>query len=115
VAAFNVGVTIVEPGGARTAFRNAAGTSMGAIPDAYKETPVGIMLGRLSDPGFVAAGDPARMVRIMIDSVSQTPAPKRIVLGTDAFTMIQKALTERLAAVEAQKELASSTDFPAGT
>ena len=28
------------------------------------------------------------------------------------YTMIHKALTERLAAVEAQKELASTTDFP---
>jgi hypothetical protein len=35
------------------------------------------------------------------------------VLGTESYTMIQKALTERLAAVEVQKDLAASTDFPA--
>jgi hypothetical protein len=29
-----------------------------------------------------------------------------------ASTMIRKALTERLAALDAQKDLASSTDFP---
>jgi len=33
-------------------------------------------------------------------------------LGADAYTSIHKALTERLAALEAQKELAFSTDLP---
>jgi hypothetical protein len=53
------------------------------------------------------------MARAMIDSVEQTPAPKRLALGSDAYTMIHKALTERLAALEAQKAVAVSTDFPA--
>jgi hypothetical protein len=41
----------------------------------------------------------------------QSPAPKRIALGSDAYAAIHKALTERLAALEAQKDLALSTDF----
>ncbi len=48
----------------------------------------------------------------MIDSVDQVPAPSRIVLGTDSYTAIHKALTERLVVLEAQKDVASSTDFP---
>ena len=52
------------------------------------------------------------MATLMIESVDQTPAPKRLVLGPDSYTMIQKALSERLAAVEAQREIAFSTDFP---
>jgi hypothetical protein len=39
--------------------------------------------------------------------------PKRIVLGSDEWGIIQKALAERLAAVERQKDLAVSTDFAA--
>jgi NAD(P)-dependent dehydrogenase (short-subunit alcohol dehydrogenase family) len=113
VASFDIGVTIIEPGGARTGFRSTAGASMGAEMDAYKGTPIGMIRTVLSDPARVPNGDPAKMVKVMIDSVDQTPAPKRIVLGTDSYTMIQKALSERLAAVEAQKDLASSTDFPA--
>lgn len=115
VAAFNIGVTIIEPGGARTAFRSTAGAHLGELPDAYRDTPVGSIRARLSDPQFIAPGDPVKMVELMINSVDQTPAPRRIVLGTDSYIMIQKALTERLAAVEAQKELAFSTDFPTGT
>jgi len=113
IASFNIGVTIVEPGGARTEFRSTAGDRMGAELEAYKGTPVGMIRTVLSDPARIPNGDPAKMVKIMIDSVEQ-PALRRLVLGTDSYTMIQKALTERLAAIEAQKELAASTDYPAG-
>jgi hypothetical protein len=51
------------------------------------------------------------MVKLMIDGVEQNPAPKRIVLGSDSYTAIQKALTERLAALEAQNEISFSTDL----
>jgi len=112
VASFGIGVTIVEPGGARTEFRSAASSNIGADLEAYKATPIGMIKTVLSDPARIPNGDPAKMVAHMIDSVDQTPAPKRLVLGTDSYTMIQKALTDRLAAVEAQKDLASSTDYP---
>ena len=36
----------------------------------------------------------------------------RIALGGDSYTIIHKALTERLATLEAQRELAFSTDLP---
>jgi NAD(P)-dependent dehydrogenase (short-subunit alcohol dehydrogenase family) len=113
LAPFKIGVTIVEPGGARTEFR--FGSSKLAEPmDAYKGTPAGMVHGFIKDTSHPPIGDPSKMVRAMIDSVYQHPAPKRIVLGSDSFKAMQKALSERLAVVEAQRDLASSTDFPAG-
>jgi NAD(P)-dependent dehydrogenase (short-subunit alcohol dehydrogenase family) len=112
VAPFNIGVTIVEPGGARTQFRAAAGQNIGADLEAYKNTPVGMIRTLLSDPARIPNGDPVRMVKLMIKSVDQSPAPKRLVLGSDSYAMMQKALSERLTAIEAQKETAFSTDFP---
>ncbi|MGH8291818.1 MAG: SDR family NAD(P)-dependent oxidoreductase, partial [Steroidobacteraceae bacterium] len=112
VAPFNIGVTIVEPGGARTSFRSTAGARMGPVPEAYQGTPVGMIREVLQDPARLPKGDPAKMVKIMIDSVDQSPAPKRLVLGSDSYTMIQQALSDRLSALEAQKGLAFSTDFP---
>jgi NAD(P)-dependent dehydrogenase (short-subunit alcohol dehydrogenase family) len=112
IAPFNIGVTIVEPGGARTEFRSGS-SQLGAPLAAYDDTPASFARGIKTLP-HPSIGDPARMDRIMIESVEQDPAPLRIALGSDAYTFIHNALSERLAALEAQKDLAFSTDFPAG-
>jgi hypothetical protein len=66
----------------------------------------------IKDTSRLPPGDPARMAKIIIDTVEQIPAPKRIALGSDAYGAIHKALTDRLAVLEAQKDLAFSTDVP---
>ncbi|HZS40988.1 MAG TPA: SDR family oxidoreductase [Polyangia bacterium] len=112
LAPFNIGVTIVEPGGARTEFRFGS-SKVGEPLDAYKGTPAGNVHAFLKDTSRLPIGDPAKMVKLMIESVDQTPAPKRLVLGSDSYKAIQKALTDRLAEVESQRDTAFSTDFPA--
>jgi NAD(P)-dependent dehydrogenase (short-subunit alcohol dehydrogenase family) len=107
---FKIGVTIIEPGGARTNFRF-GGAQLGPQMDAYKGTPAAMVHTMIKDTSRLPTGDPAKMVKIMLDSVEQNPAPKRIALGSDAYTIIQKALAERLAGLEAQKEVALSTDL----
>jgi NAD(P)-dependent dehydrogenase (short-subunit alcohol dehydrogenase family) len=114
LAVFKIGVTIIEPGSARTNFR-ATGAQLGQPLDAYKGTPAGMVHAMIKDPSRVPPGDPAEMSAIIIESVDQEPAPKRIVLGSDSWGIIRKALADRLAVVEAQNELAASTDFPAST
>jgi NAD(P)-dependent dehydrogenase (short-subunit alcohol dehydrogenase family) len=111
VAPFHIGVTIVEPGGARTAFRF-GGAQLGPRMDAYDDTPAAMTRRILQDTSRLPQGDPAKMARVMIDSVEQDPAPKRIALGSDAYAIMHRALTERLTALEAQKDLAFSTDLP---
>jgi NAD(P)-dependent dehydrogenase (short-subunit alcohol dehydrogenase family) len=112
VAGFGIGVTIVEPGGARTDFRFGS-LRLGKPMAAYDGTPAAMVRG-VQDPSYPSLGDPSKMVEVIIASADQTPAPLRIALGSDAFDGIQAALTERLASLETQKELAYSTDFPAG-
>jgi hypothetical protein len=53
------------------------------------------------------------MMQAVIDSVDLTEAPKRLVLGSDAYSAIHEMLTKRLAALEAQKQIALSTDADA--
>jgi len=113
LAVFKIGVTIVEPGGARTNFRY-GGAQFGDQLDAYKNTPAAMVRAMVNDTSRLPPGDPVKMASVMIESVDQEPAPKRIVLGSDSWGIIQKALSERLACVEAQKDLAASTDFPVG-
>jgi NAD(P)-dependent dehydrogenase (short-subunit alcohol dehydrogenase family) len=109
LAAFKIGVTIIEPGSARTNFRS-SGAQLGQQIDAYKHTPSAMVYAMIKDTSHPPLGDPAKMAAIIIDSVEQQPAPKRIVLGSDSWGFIQRALADRLASVEAQKELAASTD-----
>jgi NAD(P)-dependent dehydrogenase (short-subunit alcohol dehydrogenase family) len=112
VAPFNIGCTIVEPGGARTDFRYRSSRLTPKI-DAYDASPASMARRMIEEGKSVPIGDPAKMVEIMIDSVDQSPAPKRIALGSDAYTVMHKQLSDRLATLEAQKDLAFSTDFPA--
>ena len=113
VAPFRIGMTIVEPGGARTEFRY--GSAQVAAPMAeYEDTPAHAF-ARLLDPrNGLAPGDPARMAARIIESVDVDPAPLRLVLGSQALQTTIDTLAQRIEGFEAQRDLAASTDFPAG-
>ncbi len=110
VAPFGIEFTIVEPGPARTEF-GANLVTPPAMP-AYAETPAGAVRRAIQEGAFALKGDPARIAERIVDAAVADPAPRRVVLGGDAFEHVRATLTERLAALEAQKELAFSTDFP---
>jgi NAD(P)-dependent dehydrogenase (short-subunit alcohol dehydrogenase family) len=114
VAPFDIGVTLVEPGGARTEFRYGSAQVADLMP-VYDDTPAHSFLTML-DPatGGLAPGDPARMAARMIESVDIEPAPLRMVLGSQALESTLATLRKRIAGFEAQTELAASTDFPPG-
>ncbi|HTB11894.1 MAG TPA: SDR family oxidoreductase [Bryobacteraceae bacterium] len=109
LASFKIGVSIIEPGGACTNFRF-GGAQVGTQLEAYKGTPP--VHTMIKDTSRLPPGDPAQMAKVIIGSVDHNPAPKRIALGSDAYGAIHKALTDRLSALEAQREVAFSTDFP---
>lgn len=115
VAPFGIDVTLFEPGAIRTDFGG-----RGVLPPAiaaYQDTPAGAMrqaaesLQNAGGSNSAALGDPAKMARAMIDSVAQSPAPKRVVMGSDIYDILLAAYKERAASLEAQKALAFSTDF----
>ncbi len=58
------------------------------------------------------------VARLMIATTSTRggrAAMARLTLGSDAYTILHKALSERLALLETQRDLAFSTDLPAGS
>ncbi|WP_342635752.1 SDR family NAD(P)-dependent oxidoreductase [Rhizobium deserti] len=63
VAGFGIGVTIVEPGGARTGFRATAGSNVGQDLEVYRGTPAGMVHAFLKDGTRQPLGDPTRMFR----------------------------------------------------
>jgi NAD(P)-dependent dehydrogenase (short-subunit alcohol dehydrogenase family) len=109
VGPLGIEFTIVEPGMARTNF--GAGSMVSAAPMAvYDKTPAGA-LRRAFEAGAVPnAGDPRKMAQAIIDSVFTNPAPRRLTLGSDAYAMIRSALIDRIAALDAQRAIAESTD-----
>lgn len=113
VAPFGIGVTIVEPGGARTQFRYGSAQVAERV-DAYAGTPARSFESMLDPANGLAPGDPARMAAAIISSVDQQPAPLRIVLGSQALESTISTLEKRLDGFRAQTEVAASTDFPAG-
>ncbi|WBB59606.1 SDR family oxidoreductase [Streptomyces sp. WMMC500] len=113
VAPFDIGVTIVEPGGARTEFRY--GSAKVAHPiDAYESNPAHAFQAMLNPANGLAPGDPQRMAARIIQSAGTEPAPLRMVLGSQALDSTLGVLRKRIEDFEAQRDLAASTDFPAG-
>jgi NAD(P)-dependent dehydrogenase (short-subunit alcohol dehydrogenase family) len=113
VASFGVGMTIVEPGGARTEFRYGS-AQVAELMAIYDDTPAHGFLRMLDPESGLAPGDPARMAARIIESVDVEPAPLRVVLGSQALESTLTTLRKRIAGFEAQTELAASTDFPPG-
>ena len=108
VAQFNIGVTIVEPGGARTEFRYGSAKVAKLMPE--YESCHGF-LNMLDPANRLAPGDPAKMAQRIIESTEKTPALLRMVLGSQALSATIQRLSERIADYETQKELAASTDI----
>lgn len=113
VAPFNIGMTIVEPGGARTQFRYGSAQVAKLMPE-YNNNPAHSFLKMLDPANGLAPGDPARMAARIIESVEKNPAPLRMVLGSEALKNTINTIQKRLDDFESQTDLAASTDFPAG-
>lgn len=113
VASFGIGMTIVEPGGARTEFRH-GGAQVAELMPIYDATPAHSFLRMLDPKNGLAPGDPVRMAARIIESVDMEPAPLRMVLGSQALENTLTTLRKRIAGLEVQTELAASTDSPPG-
>lgn len=108
VAKFNIKMTIVEPGGARTEFRYGSAHVAHLMPE-YDH--VHGFLDMLDPAKGLAAGDPAKMASRIIESVDRPDTPMHMVLGSQALSATIETLEKRLAEYKKQTEIAGSTDF----
>ncbi|MFG1918564.1 SDR family oxidoreductase [Micromonospora sp. NPDC048898] len=114
VAPFGVEVMMVVPGNVRTDY--GAATSIAFPAPEYAETPIGRIRRYLDSHGgrLVASvqSDPAQVAAAILDAASAVPAPRRVVLGSDAYLAVHAALAARMAELEAGWTVSVSTDLP---
>lgn len=108
VAQFHIGMTLVEPGGARTEFRYGSAKVANLMPE--YESCHGF-LNMLDASKGLAPGDPAKMAERIIESTEKDPAPLRMVLGSQALKATIERLEARVADYKTQTTLAASTDI----
>ena len=108
VVKYNIKVTIVEPGGARTEFRYGSAKVANLTPE-YEH--VHGFLNMLDPSKGLAPGDPAKMATHIIESVDKPDTPLHMVLGSQALKATIERLEERVAAYKTQTETAASTDI----
>lgn len=109
LAPFGIGVTIIEPGSAATGFR-VGGSRLPEPMAAYDGTPAAMSRG-IQNPALPSVSDPAKVAAAIIASVDVSPAPLRVVTGSDSWRIVRAALEERLADIDAQEVSAASTDL----
>jgi hypothetical protein len=97
VASFGFGITIIEPGGARTEFHD-GGARVAKLMPIYYQTPTHSFLGMLDPKNGLAPGDQERMAARIIGSVNLELAPLRLILGSQAFEGSLKTLCKRMPA-----------------
>jgi len=111
VAPLGIGVTCVEPGPFRTDW---AGRSLRQTPSTiadYAETARQRMEGTRAYSG-TQAGDPVRAGEAIIAAVEQSIPPRHLVLGRFGYDAVTGKLRERLAAIEAARDISLGADFP---
>ena len=108
VAKYNIKVTIVEPGGARTEFRYGSAKVANLTPE-YDH--VHGFLNMLDPSKGLAPGDPAKMAARIIESVDKPGTPLHMVLGSQALKATIERLEERIATYKTQAQTAASTDI----
>ncbi|MEA5365402.1 hypothetical protein VA596_38150 [Amycolatopsis sp., V23-08] len=109
-ADFGVHLTIVEPGGTRTGFASALRYTEETA--AYRDNAVGRTrrgLEALDDDALT--GDPAKLAAAIFRTTRDPNPPVRLALGADTYDAVHAALSERLTALEAQKDLAATVAF----
>ncbi|MFS2150939.1 SDR family oxidoreductase [Rhizobium sp. Rhizsp42] len=108
VAPFGIDFIIAEPGPTVTSF--GAGLVHGKPMDVYEATPAGDVRRAVASGSFDIKGDAARTVAAMIAAADMERPALRLALGSIAYRSISTALAERLAAIEAQRDVAFSAD-----
>ena len=109
MALIGVHVTMVEPGGFRTGFAQAAHETDEGRPE--YDAVVGAAVRMQRDYDGRQPGDPAKAAAVVLEFANMERPPLRIALGSDAVNAIAATDRQRLEELERWRALSVSTDF----
>lgn len=109
VEPFGIKVMLVEPGAFRTEWSRSANESSLRIED-YANTAGAQRDSFLNSPG-TQPGDPALAARAIVQVIRTGNAPRRLLLGKDAYEQAIEKINSLRTEFDEWKELTFSTDF----
>ncbi|MGN6517596.1 MAG: oxidoreductase [Rhizomicrobium sp.] len=110
VARFGLKVTLVEPGNFRTEFAGDANMRPKTQLDAYRPVIAPIEDFLYGQAGR-QPGDPAKAADAMIKVVDDPNPPRHLVLGSDAYDVLDRTMAARMADIARYRALGEKTGF----
>jgi len=110
VAPLGIRVTLVEPGNFRTEFAGDVNIRPAAPLEAYRPTIAPIEEFLYGQNGR-QPGDPAKAAHAMIAVVDDTNPPRRLVLGADAYDVLDRTMAVRMADIARYRTIGEATGF----
>ena len=110
VEPLGIRVLVIEPGAFRTDFSGRSLTGAKTEIADYAGT-VGPRRPANDRTHGTQPGNPKNAARLIVDTVKQAELPLRLLLGSDAVSIVTTALNRQLDEIAAWKSASSSTDF----
>jgi NAD(P)-dependent dehydrogenase (short-subunit alcohol dehydrogenase family) len=111
VRGFGIFVTLIEPGNFRTEFAGEVNMRPRQPIAAYRPTIAPIEDFLYGQAGR-QQGDPAKAAAAMISIVNEPVPPRHLVLGSDAYEVLERTMQSRMADIARSRALGEATDFP---
>jgi NAD(P)-dependent dehydrogenase (short-subunit alcohol dehydrogenase family) len=111
VASLGIKVTLVEPGNFRTEFAGDVNLRPTAPLAAYRPVIAPIEDFLYGQNGR-QPGDPGKAADAMITVVEDSQPPRRLVLGADAYDVLDRIMAARMADIARYRALGETTGFP---
>jgi NAD(P)-dependent dehydrogenase (short-subunit alcohol dehydrogenase family) len=112
VGPLGIRVLVLEPGAFRTDFSGRSLLQSRTVIEDYADT-AGRRRKENDTTHGTQPGDPDRAAQVIIDTVNADQAPFRLLLGSDAISIVRDELKGRINEIDDWAEVSVTTDFPA--